>query len=266
MDITQINLNGLDLISNDYFFNVLGLFDINKDIITNDLYTDGISYNRSKIKEKTLVMNGYIKTSDTDKITQLNNVLYSNGLKALTITINGFHQVICNVEISSRIADTNFNSQKISLQLTMPDPYMYLTGVDPVWLQPQSNNGFRPPVIIPFNTGGTTSENEVIQNMGNVISYPIITIIGACSNPTITNTTTGQSISLNVNLNDNDTLVIDNTPQNRGIYLNGIGNMGLKTSIGWINCEPQYNYFAFTRSSSESDKSHCLVYLQSRWL
>ena len=114
----------------------------------------------------------------------------------------------------------------------------------------------------------------IVTNNGNVITYPIITLKGAITNPTITNTTinpitsviTTQTIRLNVNLNDGDTLIIDNTPQNRGIYLNNVANMSLKTSVGWINCPAGDNTFSLTRTSSESGTNHCSVSLQSRWI
>jgi hypothetical protein len=56
------------------------------------------------------------------------------------------------------------------------------------------------PIPMPMNYGGT---NEVILvNNGNYPAFPIFTFYGPLTNPTITNITTGKSLSLNLNLVD----------------------------------------------------------------
>lgn len=67
MNITGITLDGLDLMSGDYYFVLTGLFDFNKNITTNDLYIDGQSYNSSKVNEKALLLSGAIYTNDINK-------------------------------------------------------------------------------------------------------------------------------------------------------------------------------------------------------
>jgi phage-related protein len=265
MDITQINLNGLDLISDDYFFNVLGLFDFVKDVITNDSYIDGETYNRSKIKSKTLVLNGFIKTFDTFKISKLNNIFYQNGLKQLVVTIADLGQVTMNVEVTNRAAASDgLASRKVSFTLTMPDPYLYSVNANVVSLGSVSNAALVLPVLLPFTLGGLTGGQGTITNQGNAVVYPIISIVGTCDTINITNTNTGESMNLAISLQDSDILVIDNTPSNRGIYLNGIPRMDLKNG-NWITCIPGDNVFSFSRNSLQT-KQQCSISLQSRWL
>ena len=157
MYITQININGLDLISNTYLFSLVGLFDFQKTLFTNDLYGDGISFNRSKIKEKTLLLNGGILTDNSDDLFALNQILLPDGLKTITVSFLDISPLTFQAEISNRA--TGENSQIVSMQLTMPDPYLYSLPAS-LWLTPQNNAGFKPPVQIPFSMGGTYCENR----------------------------------------------------------------------------------------------------------
>ncbi|ADU27133.1 phage distal tail protein [Ethanoligenens harbinense] len=108
-------------------------------------------------------------------------------------------------------------------------------------------------------------ETGTITNTGNVDAYPIITITGACANPSVTNDTTGESISVNLALGSTDTLVIDCRPATRGCYLNGTLAFGIKQELGWIHCPPGDNVLTFARNGYDT-KRHCTVSLQGRYL
>lgn len=268
MKISQINLNGLDLINDDYFFTLTGLFDIEKTIITNDLMVDGENYGRSKNNPKSLVLNGFILNRTDEALYAFNKALASNGLKPLIIN----NMYVCYVELKNRISDTN-DRYIISCQLTMPDPYLYTLNPQTVELGALYSTGviFAPGqgVIFGANKGVTfgaaIGAGGTVTNEGNVDSYPVITIIGTCSGITVTNKTTNKSISVNAILTDSDTLVIDCRPETCGVYLNGNQEIQLKTNDGWIRCQPGDNLFTFSRSSLQN-KKHCKVELQSRWI
>jgi hypothetical protein len=49
----------------------------------------------------------------------------------------------------------------------------------------------------------------VVANLGNDVTYPVYTIYGPGSSPSVTNFTTGQALVINATLDDTDVLVID---------------------------------------------------------
>lgn len=182
MIITSINLNGLELVSDDYYFQLSGMHDIEKDIITNDLLTDGQAWGRSKNKSKSLVLNGWV-LSDDAKMLALNKVLAPNGLKPLII--NGMY--ICQVEVSNRISDKD-NSHIISCQLTMPDPYFYAVNADSVDLGAKYSVG----VIFGDLTGITfyPSKNMICPATGSIAVSGLTITVAADGTITINGTST----------------------------------------------------------------------------
>lgn len=75
------------------------------------------------------------------------------------------------------------------------------------------------------STTFTVSANA--YNKGNVPAYPnAVTIYGPCSTPTITNTRTGEYITVNVTLNSSsDVLLITYGKNNLSVTLNGVNNL-----------------------------------------
>lgn len=264
MKIIGLTLNGLNLMSADYFFAVKGLFDIEKDHITNNLFIDGESFNRSKIKSKKPILNGIIKTWDPVKIAALNQVLCTGGLKTLVANIVGLGVLIANVEILNRLEGSD--SRKISMALNMPDPYLYAQNAANVNLAPTSGSGLTYPYSYPIVYGVVSGGSGSIVNGGNAVAYPVITIKGACTNPTVTNTTTGEAMTVNISLGQSDTLVIDCRPASRSITLNGTTNkIGSKTAASkWPSCQPGNNNMTFVPATTGAGMS-CAVALTGRW-
>ena len=116
-------------------------------------------------------------------------------------------------------------------------------------------------VVFGASTGGAAT----LTNDGNADAYPVIIVVGTCSGISVTNLTTGETIAVNVALGDADELVIDCRPATCGVYLNGVPNIGLKTSPGWMRCVPGDNQITFSRNSLQN-KKHCTVELNERWI
>jgi hypothetical protein len=88
---------------------------------------------------------------------------------------------------------------------------------DPTWYNPtineetvaNSGSGLSVPITVPLSFAdgeGTT----VINNVGDVASRPTITVPGACTNPIITNTTTGKKLQfVGLTINGGQSLIID---------------------------------------------------------
>ena len=264
LECSSINADGLDLISNKYYFTLDGLFANDNDVIMNDLYTDGQSYHRTKIQVKKLILNGFVRTRDIKDFMYLRQILCAKKLKTFTITIPSFETLTFQAEIVTWGIGP-LGAFTISGQLVLPDPYVYELVVKKITLGATSNSGLTFPLTFPLVFGTITGGQGTTTNTGNAIAYPIITVVGTCSSIVITNETTGESMTLNVSLaSDYDTLIIDNTQSNRGIYLNGVKRMDLKQG-DWFTCPVGDNIFTFARNSLET-KQHCSISLQSRWI
>jgi phage-related protein len=263
MTYNQITLNGLDLISDDYFATLDGINDLEKDIQTNDMLTDGSAFGRSKIKARTLTLNIVMLSTAPRIFTALNRAIAPNGLKTLVLDTEDYGIVTAQVEISNRMKGDSI--RLVSVQLTMPDPHLY--ALEPVSVQLGATYSAEKayPYTYPRTYGAATGGEGTITNDGNVDAYPVITIDGTCSGITVTNKTTGESISVSPALNECDELVIDCRPDTCGVYLNGVANIGLKTSPGWIHCPPGDNQFVFARNSLQN-KKHCTVQLKARYM
>lgn len=272
MEITQINLNGLDLRAWPYVFYIWGVDDIDKDIVTNDMFYDGQAWGRSKSGVKTLTINGYIKSKDNKYRVALNKAIAPNGLKPLLLTYSDGTQKVGQAEIQTRAA-ADSNPTKISLTLVMPDPYWYAQAAKSVQLGATYSAGvvFGATQGVVFGSGhgvvfGTaTGAAATLTNSGNADAYPVITVVGTCSGISVTNLTTGETVAVSAALSDDDTLVIDCRPATCGVYLNGVANIGIKTSPGWMRCVPGDNQIVFSRNSLQN-KKHCTIEINERWI
>lgn len=263
LECTSINADGLDLISDKYFFTLDGLFTNDNDVVMNDMYIDGQSYNRTKIQVKKLVLNGFVRTLNVKDFMYLRQILCTKKLKTFTVTIPYFETLTFQAEIVNWGIGP-LGSFTISCQLVLPDPYIYEATINSISLGATANSGLTFPFTFPIVFGDITGASGTITNKGNAVLYPIFIIVGSCSNVSINNQTTGETISCGVSLGENDVLVIDNNPKTRCIKLNGILRMDLKVG-NWVHCEPGDNIFVFTRDSLET-KHHLSIEYQAVWI
>lgn len=94
-----------------------------------------------------------------------------------------------------------------------------LKAKNPVWLsqtlytetvdQGKSSSTLTLPTFLPITFGSSFLNEATITNGGNFATFPVITITGEGENPTITNVTTGQSLTINLTLAAGDEVVID---------------------------------------------------------
>jgi hypothetical protein len=246
----------------DYFAILSNADDLEKDIVTSDLLCDGQAWGRSKNKVKTLALNIAVIRLSVANTMRLNRAIASNGLKPLVVT-TPLGVLTAKVEVQSRI--TGDSARLVSLTLTMPDPYWCAQTAKSVQLGSTSNTALVLPAVLPWTLGSLTGGAGTITNDGNADAYPVITVVGTCSNISVTNQTTGENVGVSAALSDNDELVVDCRPATCGVYLNGVADIGLKTSPGWMRCVPGDNQIVFTRNSLQ-DKKHCTVELNERWI
>ena len=192
----------------------------------------------------------------------MKQVLLKKGLKKLSVTIDSL-QFYVMIDLENWGCD-ELNPEFIACQLVSPEPYLYALNDQIINLGATSNNGIAFPLTFPINFGALTGGIGTISNIGNTMAYPVITVIGSCSNLVITNVTTSETMSLNVNLGATDILIIDNRPKTRSITLNGANRIDLKVG-DWLSCVVGDNQFSFSRNSIEL-KKHCTIDLRPRWI
>lgn len=91
----------------------------------------------------------------------------------------------------------------------------------------------------------TPTSSGTITNNGWATTYPIITITGPIINPVITNTATGQNLTVTTTMVATDTLVIDLL--NKTLTLNGSTARNLLTSTSqWFGFAPGSSTLNFT--------------------
>lgn len=263
MIISYLDIDGLNLRDGaKYDFVPLGLFDGEKELILNDLYSDGESFNRSKVKSRTVLLQGRILGDVLTNINTLKAKLFKPGLKKLTCSIAGMPSFYIMVDLQNW-GSREITPEFISCTMKAPKPALISTAVDRITLGGISGTSLIFPITFPISFGAITGAEGVVNNYGTTAAYPVITVIGTCNTLTITNQTTGESMALPISLGASDILIMDNRPETRGIYLNGVKRMDLKNGV-WITAAPGENSFLFTRNSIEVVQ-HCTIELESRW-
>lgn len=121
------------------------------------------------------------------------------------------------------------------LQLTAGDPLFYSTDggdLQTAHITRVAQGGYVTPYILPVEWDSGSSPT-IVDNNGNAIYYPTITLNDAAINPTITNQATGETFELTLTTVDGDEVVIDML--NRTVTLNGSNIIGNKTeaSVWW---------------------------------
>lgn len=170
----QITLNGLDLISEDYFSTLSGLHDLEKDIVTNDVLGDGEAWGRSKTKPKTLTLNIAVMRLTGEAFTALNQAIAPNGLKRLELDTAEYGKIFVMVEIQNRM--TGDSVRLISLQLTMPDPHLYSVDTSTVSLGASYSSGvvFGASAGVTFSAQTVKTGNSVdLTDAANVMSLTV---------------------------------------------------------------------------------------------
>jgi hypothetical protein len=113
--------------------------------------------------------------------------------------------------------------------------------------------------------GGSIATSTTITNIGNWITYPVITITGPVTNPTIGNITTGQYMAVNYNVTNTDTLVID--LDNKLITLNGTSARNLVAGNSqWFGAPPGVSNFTFTGTNYLIGTTTATVVYRSAWV
>lgn len=120
--------------------------------------------------------------------------------------------------------------------------------------------GFAIPFAIPLSLAAGLGAVDYAVNAGNGASYPIITFYGVADHPTLTNNTTGDSISVGRALIITDTVTIDT--YNHTAMLNGVTNITNEiTTVGsWLYLAQGYNALTLTTLTTSATAKVTLAY------
>lgn len=100
---------------------------------------------------------------------------------------------------------------KTTLEFLCPDPYWRGTSGGYTWLGAAANEGSHWFPMDPFPSlfsGGVIGETTIV-NSGDVETFPIWTIVGAVSNPTIQNLDTLETIAFSTTLAAGEKIIVD---------------------------------------------------------
>ena len=135
-----------------------------------------------------------------------------------------------------------------------------LRAEDPTWYEPYTSGN--PYVVTYFDTN--IGSSQIFPIGGNWQTYPVIRINGPITNPTITNTTTGEVIAItatisagayyDIDLSYGAKTVVDNTGTNR------ISTVSAASDLATWHFEPGNNTIAVTGSSTSSSSDIDFTY------
>lgn len=136
-------------------------------------------------------------------------------------------------ETSPTLADVQF-----SAVLVAPDPRKYSTTLSTMSTTTASTSGgLALPFAAPFTFGSIPPAGSVVcTNAGTFECRPVITLAGPITSPTVTNITTGDTISFStLALASGDTLIID-TDSRQAVYNGALRSADATSS--WWNLQP----------------------------
>lgn len=161
--------------------------------------------------------------------------------------------------------------QPFRLVCKVKDPTIYgypsktasTQGTDPTTLGGTAVFPFSFPIIF---GASTISVSNVAINNGDVPGYPAsITVVGPINNPTITNTTTGEYITVSTNLaTSSDVLVITYDKDTLSVTSNGVSVLSnVTTASTYFKLEPGDNTITLTGSTIGSGAYVSVAYYDS---
>jgi phage-related protein len=164
---------------------------------------------------------------------------------------SGEQFVNARVRVLRTAVDPNYTYGMITSQVEFfcPDPNYYNSTQQSASLSVSAAPGrtYNRTYNLVYGFGSYTTLTNVV-NSGWATTYPIITITGPITNPTLGNVTTGQYLNLSGTITNTDTLVIDT--QNRLITLNGASARNLLSTGTWFNAPPGTSQYYLTGSTT----------------
>ena len=127
-----------------------------------------------------------------------------------------------------------------------------------------SGGGTPLPSPVPSPVGRGIGGEVVAVNGGSVVTYPAFTFTGVVINPTIANTRTGQSFTVNTSLGLGDILVVDYTTTGQVVTKNGVS---IVASFSGVPVYLQFgNNNIIFNASNTSESANCNISFYEKYL
>lgn len=169
------------------------------------------------------------------------------------------------IEVTGDITTDDGTSSVI--EITLEAEYPFFQGTSPQSIDVMINNGggFAVPFGIPFDMSAGHSTLVTLNNHGNYAAYPIFTFTGVLTNPTITNNTTGQTLSIAQTLSDNTHQVVVDTYLGT-VVLKPSGNIGRQYASGVFWTVPIGISTVTLGNANNTDGGKCTITFRDTFL
>ena len=240
-------------------------------------YNDGMFSGRDFLSGRTLTFTINI-FGDAVRNAQQNLALFNaamipqqSGTTALSFQLAPTDSVkTLNARVRSRrvLIDPDYTYGYIRTQVTMfaPNPKYYDLASTTATITPSVLSGRTYNRV--YNLlygGGSNSASTTIVNNGSWTTYPLVTITGPITNPTLTNITTNQSLSVTTTLLATDSLVLD--LENRNVLLNGSSARNLLTgSSQWFGAAPGSSVYTLSGTSFSPGVTLATIVYQNAYI
>lgn len=190
--------------------------------------------------------------------------IYDGLVEMVITTKNGLvlkADVIATQEFDLPYVKGNMVFGDARLELTAPYPFLQGFNAKTRTINLWSGGGFEIPFEVPLDMSAGATVVDNVDNDGNAVAFPIITLNGALEDPVITNETTGEEFSLNYTLTNGNYITID--VYNRTILLNGVTNLREYFTGDWMKLVAGANYIKLTATSFDSSGNAAFSYRDS---
>lgn len=188
------------------------------------------------------------------------------GIKAMEFTTTDGKNLTLNVQLLNVIdapyEKGNLTVGKAMVELVAPSPYINDQTINTSTVYLPVAGGTTIPTAIPLSltsSGGVVT----ITNGGNGIFKPTITIYGACIDPTISNSLTGELFQIDGTFTASDEIVVD--CENETVTLNGVTNILDDFTGDFLSLNPGNNPISFSSGSYDAN-TYAEIEWQQSWL
>lgn len=197
--------------------------------------------------------------------------IHSAGAQTLVITRSDgqMRQLdIKAIQVTGDIAIADMNSSTVQITLEAEYPFLQTYAPKSQDVLIFNGGGISLPMKIPldFSVGHGSNTSVNITNSGNYAAYPVFTFIGPLTNPSITNNTSGLTLSLAQTLADSAHSIVVDTYL-RTVILNPGANNGRQYASGTFWTIPQGAAQSITLgNSNNTDTGKCNILWRDTWL
>ena len=194
--------------------------------------------------------------------------IHSTGVQTLVLTRSDGVQL--QIDIKAIQVTGDYSTDDVTsciVQVTLLAEYPFLQNA-----QQQSQDvlifnggGMSVPMGVPLNLSNGASTAVTITNNGNYPAYPIFTFAGTLTNPVLTNTSTGDSLSLNYTLpTSSDKIIVD--CYQRTVIIQPSGNVGRQYFTGKFWAVPIGTSTIQLTSSGVGENGKCTIAFRDTYL